>query len=742
MEEFAPDHNGKLLLLVDDHIDNLELLSRILTQAHYRFRRAIDGVVALKAAKLLRPDLILLDINMPGMNGYEVCRQLKASPQTRDIPVIFMSALDGGLDKARAFKAGGVDYITKPFEMAEVLARVSNHLSLRAVTTQLQTSLAQQLRQRANELADEAERERGLAQVIDKIRRSLDLDLVFQTATAEIRDIFDTARVAVMQCVPPQGLPVEPVPLQTLSTQFLPRHHSGMGNTYRVISEDVAEGLLSSLGCEFQRSTFRDFYTSHEQDYPLELGKVDTVSVMHDLETRLINPPVLEVLEKFQVSASIIVPLCKGDTTWGCFCIFHSDGPRQWTQKEIEFAQKVCIQLGVAVQQAELLTQAQHQSVQLGRTLVDLNGIMDNLVDGLLVIEPTGQITRCNPALLQMFDFGQQELLGGLLEDYFPEDMVEAVGRVQSATLPTVTLDIALGSERQGQAIISPIVKCLGPSRQASTVLVEGCVILIRDVTAEREVIRIKNDFLATVSHELRTPLTSVLGFSSLIESKLDSAVIPAVPASEKKATKALRTVRSNISIIIAESERLTALINDVLDIHKMEENRVDWNFQWVDPSLIMERAIATVTPLAMEKKLTIVRDFPECMGEITIDRDRMIQVVINLISNAIKFTDVGHICCSASLVEGAFQVSISDTGSGIPEAEQKRVFEKFIQVGDILTSKPKGTGLGLSICRQIIERHQGRIWVESELGKGSSFSFSIPVALKTCSSALEAECL
>lgn len=277
-----------------------------------------------------------------------------------------------------------------------------------------------------------------------------------------------------------------------------------------------------------------------------------------------------------------------------------------------------------------------------------------------------------------------------------------------------------------------------GSMVQTLTSSVDGCVILIRDVTAEREVIRIKNDFLATVSHELRTPLTSVLGFSSLIESKLDSAVIPAVPDSDKKATKALKTVRANISIIISESERLTALINDVLDIHKMEENRVEWNFQPIEPGLIMERAIATVMPLATEKSITIVRDFSECMGEIMLDRDRIIQVIINLISNAVKFTDAGHIRCSASIVEDVFNVSILDTGSGIPEAEQKRVFEKFIQVGDILTSKPKGTGLGLSICQQIIERHQGKIWVESEWGKGSCFSFSIPVAQRTSSPSLE----
>jgi diguanylate cyclase (GGDEF)-like protein len=148
------DSKGKILL-VDDLIENLELLSSILTKAGYEIRRAINGATALMGVRSAPPDLILLDINMPDMNGYEVCRQLKKDSQYQDIPIIFISALDDGLDKAKAFSAGGVDYISKPFEMMEVLSRIENHLQIKAARTklkQLNIELEQRVVERTSEL--------------------------------------------------------------------------------------------------------------------------------------------------------------------------------------------------------------------------------------------------------------------------------------------------------------------------------------------------------------------------------------------------------------------------------------------------------------------------------------------------------------------------------------------------------------------------------------------------------------
>ena len=143
----------------------------------------------------------------------------------------------------------------------------------------------------------------------------------------------------------------------------------------------------------------------------------------------------------------------------------------------------------------------------------------------------------------------------------------------------------------------------------------------------------------------------------------------------------------------------------------------------------VIERAIAATASLFEAKKLKLVREIEPDLPDVTGDQDRLIQVVINLISNAVKFTDSGSIICSAHKRDDDLVVSVTDSGIGIAPADQPKVFEKFKQVGDTLTDKPKGTGLGLPICKEIVEYHGGHIWVESEPGKGSTFSFTLPIA-------------
>ncbi len=238
---------------------------------------------------------------------------------------------------------------------------------------------------------------------------------------------------------------------------------------------------------------------------------------------------------------------------------------------------------------------------------------------------------------------------------------------------------------------------------------------------------RIKTDFISTVSHELRTPLTSVLGFAKLIQKKLEEVIFPAVQSEEKKTQRAIKQVGSNINIIVSEGERLTDLINDVLDIAKMEAGKVDWKMEPLAIATVLDRAIAATSSLFEQKSLPLHREIEPDLPEIMGDRDRLIQVVINLLSNAIKFTDTGAITCRAQQVGNQIRVSVIDTGLGIRPEDQPKVFERFKQIGDTLTDKPQGTGLGLPICKQIVEHHGGTIWVEGDLGHGSTFTFSLP---------------
>lgn len=238
-----------------------------------------------------------------------------------------------------------------------------------------------------------------------------------------------------------------------------------------------------------------------------------------------------------------------------------------------------------------------------------------------------------------------------------------------------------------------------------------------------------KSSFLSTVSHELRTPLTSVLGFAKIIRRRLDERLFPLIPENDKKILQTKRQVMENLDVVVSEGERLTKLINDVLDLAKIQAGKISWNMATVSVSAVIDRAIAATSLLFEAKKLTLSRNFEPDLPTITGDSDRLIQVVINLISNAVKFTDTGTVTCAASLGDGELVLSVTDCGIGIRPEDQPKVFEKFKQVGDTLTDKPEGTGLGLPISKEIVEHHGGRMWVESEIGKGSTFFFTLPVA-------------
>ena len=362
--------------------------------------------------------------------------------------------------------------------------------------------------------------------------------------------------------------------------------------------------------------------------------------------------------------------------------------------------------------------------------------IIENMSDALFVLDDANRVVDCNPAAQRFAGRSVSSAVGLPIAQVLPmwSAVVGDATAVEAHRAVDVTLPAASGDDRNYELRISPV------QRKGSQVA--GRIVLLHDITerkrAEQELHQAKaaaeaashakGAFLATVSHELRTPLTSVLGFAKLIKKRLTDVMLPALAGGDAKVERAARQVSENIDIIVAEGERLTALINDVLDLAKIESGKVEWHMQPVTVADIIVRALAATTSLSGAKGLVVRSDLANTLPTVVGDPDRLIQVVINLLSNAIKFTDAGVITCRARRVDGAIEVSVTDTGTGIASEDQGKVFEQFVQVGDTLTGKPTGTGLGLPICKQIIEHHGGRIWVESELGRGSTFTFTLPV--------------
>lgn len=236
---------------------------------------------------------------------------------------------------------------------------------------------------------------------------------------------------------------------------------------------------------------------------------------------------------------------------------------------------------------------------------------------------------------------------------------------------------------------------------------------------------RMKNDFISTISHELRTPLTSIKGSAELLLSYED----------EDRETQI-----EFLRIINRESDRLTRLIDDVLDLSRMESREMRWAWEELELTEVVDAAVDGTQALLIQKGLSIIVDLDPNLPRLWNDRDRLDQVVTNLLSNSIKFTPQGgkvwitakNLAADESDGFGEkVEVCISDNGVGIQVSEYESIFQKFKQVGDTLLDKPKGTGLGLPICREIVGYFGGKIWVESTPGEGSSFYFTVPVAAR-----------
>jgi PAS domain S-box-containing protein len=368
--------------------------------------------------------------------------------------------------------------------------------------------------------------------------------------------------------------------------------------------------------------------------------------------------------------------------------------------------------------------------------------ILESIEDGYYEIDLQGTFTRITEPTANILGLPREEVIGKnmreLTDDATVDRLAVVYNRVRETGVALKQYEYTL-TGRDGEMRYLEASASLMRNATGEPVGFRG---IVRDTTERKraeqelreakrvaeEASRSKSAFLNTVSHELRTPLTSVVGFAKLIKRRLTDVMLPALAGADPKVERASRQVSENVDIIVAEGERLTTLINDVLDLAKIESGKVEWHMQPLAVGDILQRAIAATTSLSNAKGLPVHAEIEDVLPTVVGDPDRLIQVVINLLSNAIKFTDGGSITCRARCVDGAIEVRVTDTGLGISAEDQPKVFEQFVQVGDTLTDKPTGTGLGLPICKQIIEHHGGRIWVESEIGKGSTFAFTLPI--------------
>jgi two-component system phosphate regulon sensor histidine kinase PhoR len=330
-----------------------------------------------------------------------------------------------------------------------------------------------------------------------------------------------------------------------------------------------------------------------------------------------------------------------------------------------------------------------------------LSTIIEGMTEAVIALDEKNNVEFYNPAAQRILDFSDGAAGRNLLEAsriYELADLVDETRRAEE----TVQREIEIAG--------------LEPKNfQATCALLahQGVLIVLSDITRLKQLEKMRQEFVANVSHELRTPLT-------LIQGNVEAL----------KGEKNPKAIERSLATIERHSERLNRLLTDLLDLSSIEQEEAKFSFQKVDLKTIIKRLVANFKKQAQAKHQTLKEETEPELSPVSADPDRLDQVLSNLLDNAIKFTpDGGRIVVRALPERESIQVEVIDNGPGIPEEDQPRIFERFYRVDKARSRELGGTGLGLAIVKHIIEAHKGKVWVESELNKGSKFSFTLPKA-------------
>jgi len=334
------------------------------------------------------------------------------------------------------------------------------------------------------------------------------------------------------------------------------------------------------------------------------------------------------------------------------------------------------------------------------------SAILGSMVEGVAVVDGTDRLLFSNRAFAEILGLDVAPKIGStLVESVRQTELIESVRMVRGGQA-AVHSEIVTGTLRQRFfAVTVASVRAMETS---------GAVIVLHDITDLRKLERVRRDFVANVSHEFKTPLTAIQGFAeTLLAGAIDDPQ---------------NRIRF-LQIILEHSRRLARLTDDLLELSKMDADRIDLEVDRLSVSQFVQSCLETTQRTAAEKNLRVSVNLQGSVPDIAADRRRLAEVLQNLLDNAVQYTPSGgRIVVSASSDGEEVTFTVSDTGIGIPKVDQPRIFERFYRVDVARSREVGGTGLGLSIAKHLVEAHGGRIWVESEVGQGSKFHFTVPV--------------
>ncbi|MFB2894483.1 PAS domain S-box protein [Aerosakkonemataceae cyanobacterium BLCC-F50] len=537
-------------------------------------------------------------------------------------------------------------------------------------------------------LQQQMERERLMVEVAQQIRQSLNLVEILNTSVSQVQQLLGADRVVVYRIWP---------------------DHTGT-----VIAEAIDPQWPQLANITLPEEAFPEHCRlSYAQ------GRVFTLTDRQS-NTALL-PCMVEFLAQIQVRAELVVPIIQQNRLWGLLITHQCSRPREWQPGEIELIQQLANQMAIAIQQSELYQQVEEElrerqqvAAALQQSEAEFRSLSENSPIGIFRMDAQGRCTYTNPRCQAICGYTFAEALGeGWLQFVHPEDR-ELLMQQWSQTLSSqqdflaevryVHLD---GTIYFTQMKASPV------SRTINRLI--GYVGTVEDVTERRAIEVMKSEFISIVSHELRTPLASIRGSLGL----LAAGVFKNKPD----------TAQKMLDIANHDTERLVRLVNDILDLERLEAQKVNLVKEWCDAAKLMQQSVETVQSLAVESQIALLVE-PTSV-QVFVDRDRIIQTLVNLVSNAIKFSPPhSTVTLSVQQLADRFLFQVKDQGRGIPADKLETIFGRFQQVDASDSRQKGGTGLGLAICKSIVQQHGGKIWVESVVGQGSNFSFTLPIPL------------
>jgi signal transduction histidine kinase/CheY-like chemotaxis protein len=536
-----------------------------------------------------------------------------------------------------------------------------------------------------------------LTAIANRVQTSLDLQTILDTTVSEIRQFLQTDRVIVYRFEPDwQGI---------------------------IVAESVDHKYDALLG-----RVLTDPHFSEAMVKPYTHGRIQ---VTNDIYVGLTNCHA-KFLEQIQVRAIIVIPILQDDQLWGLLAAQECLQTRNWKSSSVKLLQQLAIHIGIALQHATVIDQARHLNqeleIQVDKSDAALTSsenrleiIVNNISDGILIVDQNGVVIFTNPSALKMFDIPAEILIGmslgvpNVLDDSFEINLLRYdSGQLSGGEMQVVEIEwndqpaylISLHDITERQKVEIELQKTNEQLLLANTALAHAT--------------RLKDEFLANMSHELRTPLNAILGMSEGFQEKVFGDI-------NERQIKAIKTIERS-------GEHLLSLINDILDVSKIEAGKLELNYEEVEIASLCKSSMVFITQQALKKHIQLKTILQPNLKKIVVDERRILQSLVNLLSNAVKFTpEHGQITLEVYLeTPHSLCFDVTDTGIGISAKDLDKLFHPFVQIDSSLSRKYDGTGLGLTLVREITELHGGSVSVNSEINQGSRFSIHLPYVNET----------